>query len=88
MTVAAQATVICSPTICPCLPPCYLGDRREQEDPSSGIDRSTTLERMARERPPVLSMKRLRKVSETPILLFFEKKTGETIEYANDTFVS
>lgn len=76
MTVAAQPTVICSPTIYPCLPRRNLGDRREQEDPSSGIDRSTILERMARERPPVLSMKRLRKVSESSILFLFEKITG------------
>ncbi|CAM9140061.1 unnamed protein product [Laminaria digitata] len=32
-----------------------------EEDPSSGVDHSTTLERMAREQPAVLSMKRLRK---------------------------
>lgn len=35
---------------------------RVQEDPASGADRSAILERMAREQPPVLSMKRLRKV--------------------------
>eukprot|EP00752_Nemacystus_decipiens_P017496 g15685.t1 len=32
-----------------------------EEDPSSGADHSAILERMAREQPPVLSMKRLRK---------------------------
>lgn len=38
------------------------GIRRVQENPSSGVDRSAILELMAREQPPVLSMKRLRKV--------------------------
>lgn len=64
LCVAAQAAVSCSPTSYPCLLPHYLDDRRLQEDPSSGVDRSETLERMAREQPPVLSMKRLRKVSD------------------------